>query len=161
VGGILQRVHRDAFFPQEEIMERAPRPCNLGGLHVLIVDDNADFREVLASTFDYYGALVTRASSPRAALAILRRTRVDVIVSDLSMPGEDGLSFLRRLRALPDREGGAIPAVALTGLDDSHEDQVLAAGFQAYLRKPPDFAEMCRVLARLGLPAEVRLADTA
>ena len=142
-------------------MERAPRPCNLGGLHVLIVDDNADFREVLASTFDYYGALVTRAPSPRAALAILRRTRVDVIVSDLSMPGEDGVSFIRRLRALPDREGGATPAVALTGLEDSNEEQVLAAGFQAYLRKPPDFVQMCRVLARLGLPADVHLADTA
>ena len=142
-------------------MEHAPRPCNLGGLHVLIVDDNADFREVLASSFDYYGALVTRASSPRAALALLRRTRVDVIVSDLSMPGEDGLAFVKRLRALPDEEGGAVPAIALTGFDHPNEQHALAAGFQAYLRKPPDFGAMCRVFARLGLPAEIRLADTA
>jgi CheY-like chemotaxis protein len=82
-------------------MEHAPRPCNFGGLHVLIVDDNADFREVLASSFDQYGALVTRASSSRAALALLRRTRVDVIVSDLSMPGEDGLTFVSACARYP------------------------------------------------------------
>ena len=86
---------------------------------------------------------------------------LDVIVSDLSMPGEDGLTFVKRLRALPDEEGGAVPAIALTGFDHPNEQHALAAGFQAYLRKPPDFGAMCRVFARLGLPAEIRLADTA
>jgi CheY-like chemotaxis protein len=142
-------------------MEHAPRPCNFGGLHVLIVDDNADFREVLASSFDFYGALVTRAPSPRAAFALIRRTHIDVIVSDLSMPGEDGLAFIRRLRMLPAGEGGAIPAVALTGFEHPDEHEALGAGFQAYIRKPPDFAELCRLFARLGLPAELRLAESA
>jgi two-component system, chemotaxis family, CheB/CheR fusion protein len=143
-------------------MERAPRPCDLGGLHVLHVEDNADFREALASVLDFYGALVTSAPSPTAAFALLRRRHVDVIVSDLALRGEDGLSFIRRLRALPASAGGAIPAVALTGLDHAvYERQALAAGFQAYLEKPPDLGQLFRVFGRLGLPVDIGLADIA
>jgi hypothetical protein len=53
---------------------------------------------------------------------------------------------------LPASAGGAIPALALTGLDHAlYEDQALAAGFQTYMEKPPDFGELCRVFSRLGL----------
>jgi CheY-like chemotaxis protein len=87
---------------------------------------------------------------------------VDVIVSDLALRGEDGLSFIRRLRALPASVGGAIPAVALSGLDHAlYEDQALAAGFQAYLQKPLDFGELCRVFSRLGLPVDIGFAGIA
>ena len=135
-------------------MDGTRRPYNLRGIHVLIVDDNPDAREIIAWTLSYCGAVVTRASSPRAAFALLERFGPDVVVCDFSMPGEDGFSFIRRVRALPSA-GRNVPAVALTGFDGiANAAAAKTAGFQEYLVKPFDLASFCAALRRIGFAVD-------
>ena len=135
-------------------MDGTRRPYNLRGIHVLIVDDNADAREIIAWTLSYCGAIVTRASSTRAAFALLERFRPDVVVCDFSMPGEDGFSFIRRVRALATAVCD-VPAVALTGFDGiANATAAKKAGFNAYLVKPFDLASFCGALRRLGFAVD-------
>jgi CheY-like chemotaxis protein len=84
------------------------------------------------------------------ALELVPRVRPDVIVSDIGMPGEDGYSFIRRLRKLSREDGGRTPAVALTAYARS-EDRTLAlkAGFQSHASKPVDSQELLLVIANL------------
>jgi CheY-like chemotaxis protein len=121
---------------------------DLRGLKVLIVDDDADARDLLEVTLDYCGALATPASSARAALAWLEARRPDLIISDLGMPGEDGLWFIRQVRGLSSPVS-TIPAVALTGFDGLRF-AAEAAGFNAYLVKPLELAAFSDALQRLG-----------
>jgi CheY-like chemotaxis protein len=135
---------------REDSVEKLDRTFDLRGLHVLVVDDNADAREIVAWTLNYFGAVVTRASSPAVALALLHRITPDLIVSDFSMPGEDGFSFMRRVRALP-APVRDVPAIALTGFDGiANAAAARAAGFNAYLVKPLEVGAFCRELTRLG-----------
>jgi CheY-like chemotaxis protein len=122
----------------------------------LVVDDNADAREIVAWTLSYCGAVVTRASSARAALALLEQLRPDVIVSDFSMPDEDGFSFIRRVRQLPS-SARDVCAVARTGFDGiANAAAAKAAGFHAYLVKPFDLGSFCAALRRLGFAVDGR-----
>jgi CheY-like chemotaxis protein len=123
-------------------------PFDLRGLSVLIGEDNADVRDVLAAMFDCCGALVTPASSARAALAWLDVHQPDPIISDLGMPGEDGLWFIRQVRGLSSPVS-TIPAVALTGFDDLRSEAE-AAGFNVYLVKPLELLAFPEVLQGLG-----------
>jgi CheY-like chemotaxis protein len=123
-------------------------PFDLRGLNVLIVDDDADARDLLEATLDYCGALATPASSARAALAWLEARPPDLIISDLGMPGEDGLWFIRQVRGLSSPVS-TIPAVALTGFDGLRSEAE-AAGFNVYLVKPFELVAFSDVLQRLG-----------
>src|SRR5690606_1152743 len=91
-----------------------PRPAELRGLDVLVVEDEEDAREMLASMLLGCDARVTSVASVREALDALSRGPVDLVVSDIGMPGEDGYSLIRRLRSLPDESLRRVPAVALT-----------------------------------------------
>jgi len=123
-------------------------PFDLRGLHVLIVDDDADASDLLATMLNSYGAEVTSASSARAALAWLKRRHPDLIISDLGMPREDGLWFIRQVRGWSSSVR-TIPAVALTGFDGlRHEAE--AAGFNAYMVKPFQLATFSEALKHLG-----------
>ena len=84
----------------------------------MVVDDDRDARELLTATLGYYGADVTAAESAAEALALLPEVRPDVLLSDIGMSGEDGYSFIRRVRALPADRGGLVPAVAITAYAD-------------------------------------------
>src|SRR5262249_51156726 len=89
---------------------------SLDGLRILVVDDEADARDLLAIRLQQYGAEVVTAGSVEAAMEILAQegSRPDLIVSDIAMPGEDGYSLIRRVRALDPGQGGRIPAIAVT-----------------------------------------------
>jgi CheY-like chemotaxis protein len=120
------------------------------GVHVLVVDDDDDARQLLRTILQYCGALVTVASSAREAITVLTRVTPDAIVSDIAMPEQDGYWLIRELRALPAAGGGGVPAIALTAHGVAHgPDRTLAAGFQAHLRKPVDPWELCRAVAGL------------
>jgi CheY-like chemotaxis protein len=120
------------------------------GVHILVVDDDDDARELLRTILHYCGALVTVAASAREAMMVLARVTPDAIVSDIAMPDHDGYWLIRELRALPHTQGGAIPAIALTAHGAAHgPDRTLAAGFHAHLRKPVDPWELCRAVAGL------------
>jgi CheY-like chemotaxis protein len=123
---------------------------SLNGISVLIVDDNHDARYVLEATLQYAGALAIVAESGKEALAQLAQVRVDVIVSDISMPGFSGHDFIRAVRQLPAPTGDT-PAIAVTAFDEEGQrGQAVSAGFNVYLVKPVDQEILAREIARLG-----------
>ncbi len=122
----------------------------LAGLKVLVVDDEADARDLLQLLFEHRDAAVTSAASVAEALELVPRVRPDVIVSDIGMPGEDGYSFIRKLRKFSREDGGRTPAVALTAYARSEDrTAALKAGFQSHASKPVDAQELLLVIANL------------
>jgi CheY-like chemotaxis protein len=108
----------------------------LDGVRVLIVDDDDGIRFAVRLLLEQCGAIVTDAPSAEAALALLRRERPDVLLSDLTMPTYDGYWLIHQVRRLPAEGGGATPAAAVTGhADPEDRARVLRAGFQAHLPK--------------------------
>jgi CheY-like chemotaxis protein len=130
-------------------------PPDLAGLHVLIVDDEPDAREVLAQIVRRAGADVTTAGSTREALEVLARPaaagRPDVLVSDIAMPDEDGYALVRGVRSLAPDAGGTIPAIAMTAYArDEDRQRALSAGFQMHLAKPVEPPDLIAALAQLA-----------
>ncbi|MGH9849000.1 MAG: hybrid sensor histidine kinase/response regulator [Blastocatellia bacterium] len=126
---------------------------SLDGLRILVVDDEADARDLLAIRLQQYGADVITAASVEAALELLTQLgpRPDLIVSDIAMPGEDGYSLMRRVRALELEQGGRIPAIALTAYSRTKDRvQALAAGFQLHVPKPVNAAELAHAIASIA-----------
>ncbi len=111
----------------------------LRGATVLLADDDDDARELLVFALKAGGARVMSAASAREALTLVRTLVPTVLVTDISMPGEDGYWLLTEVRKMLHARGVRIPAVACTALAREHtKDAVLAAGFQAYVTKPVD-----------------------
>jgi CheY-like chemotaxis protein len=130
-------------------------PPRLTGLRILLVDDDPDSLETMTMLLELDGAFVTAVGSARDALQALEQNTPDVLLSDLSMPGEDGYALIGKVRALPADRGGRVPAAAVTART-SVEDRrrVLAAGFQVHVPKPVHAMELATVVARLaGLSA--------
>jgi PAS domain S-box-containing protein len=128
-----------------------PDGPDLEGLHVLFVDDEPDARELVEEFLRGRGAKVTTAASAEEALLSLRELRPDVLVSDIGMPKENGLTLLRKVRELRPDEGGNVPAIAVTGLASGEDArQALGAGFQAHLPKPLQLDKLVEALSRLG-----------
>jgi CheY-like chemotaxis protein len=122
----------------------------LSGIHILVVDDNRDAREIITTLLSYHGALVTAAASADAALRWFRHVKPDLIISDLAMPKKDGAALIREIRKLKRERGGAVPALAISGYDEQfHRQNVLTAGFQEYLVKPVDIRTLCTTIERL------------
>jgi CheY-like chemotaxis protein len=122
----------------------------LNGLHVLVVDDDRDSRELLTTLLSRSGASVTAAASVGEALERVRRDKPGFLISDIEMPGEDGYSFIRQVRAMEKQEGGWTPAIALTAhARPSDRMQALSAGFQMHLTKPIAPAELIVIIAGL------------
>jgi PAS domain S-box-containing protein len=128
----------------------ATRPERLDGLKVLVVDDEADTRELLRVGLGQYGAEVVTAGSAREALAAVERERPAVLVSDIGMPGEDGYDLIREVRALDARGGEELPAIALTAYARAEDRQrALAAGYQFHIPKPVEMSELASAVASL------------
>jgi len=125
-------------------------PPALRNLRALVVDDEKDTRELLAFVLNQCEVQVTLAASASEVIALLAREQFDVLISDIGMPTEDGLSLIRRLRRLPPSLGGHIPALALTAYARS-EDRIAAlkAGFQMHLAKPIEPNDLLVTIATL------------
>jgi PAS domain S-box-containing protein len=123
----------------------------LDGLRILVVDDDRDALDVASAVLGGAGAAVRTCASASEALEVLRQWRPDVMVSDIEMPGEDGYSLIRKVRALGGEEGSRIPAVALTAYGRA-EDRVrtLAAGYDLHVAKPVDPEDFTIIIARLA-----------
>jgi len=129
-------------------------PISLGGITVLVVDDEADAREPLRRVLEAHGAEVLTVRSADEALDALQRQRPDVLVSDIGMPGKDGYELIRIVRALPHVRGGGIPAIALTAFGrDEDRARSLAAGFMRHLAKPVEPADLVAAVADLLTPS--------
>jgi PAS domain S-box-containing protein len=123
----------------------------LEGLHILVVDDEEDGRTLVTAVLEKCGAKVTAADSAAAGLSLIQKLRPDILLSDLGMPGEDGYSLIKKVRALPAEQGGTIPAAALTAYARVEDRmKVLRAGFQIHLPKPIEPAELIAVVANLS-----------
>jgi CheY-like chemotaxis protein/anti-sigma regulatory factor (Ser/Thr protein kinase) len=121
----------------------------LEGVRVLVVDNDAETRDLLSQALAVNGARVTTAESAREAFAQLSTGGADVLVSDIGMPGEDGFSLMRRVRSLPGIPG-RIPAIALTAYARaSDQAEAMEAGYQMYLAKPVELAALQAGLATL------------
>ena len=124
---------------------------SLDGLSVLIVDDDDESRQVIATHLEQHQARVLTASSSPHAVTLLQRERVDVLITDIAMPGEDGYALLRKIRASSASAIASIPAAALTALAREEDRQrALQAGFQLHLAKPVDVQSLVAAIATLG-----------
>ena len=119
----------------------------LMGIHVFLIEDNEDTRALLGDTLEHCGAVVSIYSSADAAMADLPEFVPTVFICDLSMPGLDGLSFMRRMRQLPAERGGEIPSIAITAYyEDFAAAAALEAGFNAYMTKPIKLEQLARLV---------------
>ena len=120
----------------------------LDGLRILVVDDEADTRELLKEGLQYCGATVSVAGSAAEALEALTTTQPDVLISDIGMPGVDGYDLIRQVRGLPREHGGKVPAIALTAYTRTEDRlQSLRAGYDMHVPKPVELAELVAVAA--------------
>jgi signal transduction histidine kinase len=120
----------------------------LTGLRLLVVDDEADARELVARLLRDAGAEVETADSAATALDALPRFRPDLLVSDIGMPEQNGYQLLESVRAIPAFAG--LPAIALTAFARPEDrGRALNAGFQMHVAKPVDAGEL--LAAVLGL----------
>jgi two-component system, chemotaxis family, CheB/CheR fusion protein len=131
----------------------APDTIDLTGIHVLIVDDEADIRALATMSLEQYGATVTATASVAAALQTLQTNpqTYQVLLSDIGMPGQDGWALIRQVRALSAEAGGQIPAAALTAYT-SNRDQEMAIrlGFQTHIAKPIEPDKLAAIVADLA-----------
>jgi CheY-like chemotaxis protein/anti-sigma regulatory factor (Ser/Thr protein kinase) len=131
-----------------------PETTRLDGVSVLVVDDEADARQLMAHTLQMSGATVKLADNAHDALDILEHVAMDVLLADLAMPGEDGFALIRKVRASGAPNVSAIPAAAVTAFTrDEYRQHALAAGFQLHLGKPFDPGELVRTVQQLAHPA--------
>jgi hypothetical protein len=120
-------------------------------VRVLLVEDDADTRELLTTLLQRCGARVTAVGSASEALMTIALTQPDVLVSDIAMPGEDGYALIRKIRLRDADQGRWLPAVALTAYArDEDRARALAAGYQRHLTKPVDPAALARTVAVLS-----------
>jgi signal transduction histidine kinase len=120
----------------------------LDGVRVLVVDDEPDAARLAEVILTKAGAQVRTCFVAAEALEIFRRWRPHVLVSDIEMPGEDGYSLIRKVRALGAAEGGETPAVALTAYGRTVDrKRSLDAGFSMHVPKPVDPGELTAIVA--------------
>jgi signal transduction histidine kinase/CheY-like chemotaxis protein len=125
-------------------------PPSLAGVRVLLVDNDADARELITMMLAEGGAEVRTAASATEALAACDEWRPDVLISNIGMPGEDGYTLMKKLRARESERGGHIPAIALTAYG-RQEDRLraLSVGYESHVPKPVEPAELLVVVASL------------
>jgi CheY-like chemotaxis protein len=118
----------------------------LAGVHVLVVEDTDDSRELLRIALEYCGARVTTAASAEEAKRILESVRPHVLVSDIAMP-DDGIELIREVMTVAQRKGLRIPAIAITAYRGRREE-LLAEGFAELVEKPIDPIALCGTIRR-------------
>jgi CheY-like chemotaxis protein len=144
----LAAAPREGASPLTGEQPRGTEESRQEGLTVLLVDDEEDAREALRLILQQNGMLVTTAASAREAYDLAERLQPDILLSDIAMPGEDGLSLIRRVRMLPFDRGGQVPAIALSAYAGAEDRRrALLAGFQRHISKPVDPAHL---LAAIG-----------
>ncbi|MCC5645140.1 PAS domain-containing protein [Nostoc sp. CHAB 5824] len=125
----------------------------LEGLCILAVDDQADSRDLIKWMLEDFGAEVVVVTSAREAIAALTESprRYDVLLADIGMPDEDGISLIRQVRTLDAEAGGQIPAAAITAYVTEQERQMaIDAGFQMHLAKPIELTQLVFMIANLS-----------
>ena len=141
-------VRRLVHEPEPAVDDVLPA-VDLMGKFVLLVDDDEATRELMATILTQFGARVTAVDGARAAMSQIDIEVPSLIIADIGMPGEDGLSMMRRIRSQHANKGSAVPAIALSAYARSEDRQAaLDAGFDEFLTKPAMPAEILRAVDR-------------
>jgi PAS domain S-box-containing protein len=136
------RVHPAArdLLPPNDATDR------LDGMTILVVDDEADTRELLKQGLEFCGATVTVVGSAAEAVQMIMTRTPDILISDIGMPGVDGYDLIKQIRALPSSKGSKVPAIALTAYTRVEDRlQSLRAGYDMHVPKPVELAELVAV----------------
>src|SRR5881296_235875 len=116
-------------------------PQTLAGIRILVVEDDGDNREVLATTLTIEGAIVTAVSTASDALTLL--PGADLILTDFALPGDDAVRLLERVN----KQASPIPVIVISGYDVVQEPRLAAAPFARKLLKPVDVDQLCAEIA--------------
>ena len=147
VGAETRSSMADGAFPLEHDGHGIP---SIDGVSVLVVDDDEQSRDVVAAHLHGSNAAVLTAASASEALEMLRSRRVDVLLADIGMPGEDGYALIEKVRRAEALQVASIPAAALTAFArDEDRQRALQAGYQLHLAKPVDASSLVAAVANL------------
>jgi len=132
----------------------------LSGIHILVVEDDADTRELLRFLLQNEGGTVTATASTQEGLSAYERSRPQVIVADIGMPDHNGYALIGRVRARDRAFGNVVPAIALTAFASSMDrDTVLTAGFQVHMAKPFEPEKLISTIVALAAKYRQHNAD--
>ena len=137
----MDRTPRDGGHDGEERLERTT---------VLLVEDDAATREVLAALLTCYGASVVSTDSVAGALRQLDALQPSVLISDIGLPDDDGYALIDRVRRREGRSLQHLPALAISGYGGDVDERARAAGFDAFLAKPVDTGALLQWLCALN-----------
>lgn len=138
------RVHPGA----RDLLPPADTSDRLDGLRILVVDDEADTRDLLQQGLEFCGATVKVVGSAAEAIDSLKINIPDILISDIGMPGTDGYAFIRQVRQLTPQRGGKVAAIALTAYTRVEDRlQALRAGYDMHVPKPVELTELVAVAA--------------
>ena len=130
---------------------------DLSGVHVLVVDDHGDSRDLIRAVLETCGAEVDTAGDVDEAMTAFTHRVPNVLISDIGMPGQDGYALIQKVRRLPANRGGGVPAAALSAYARTEDRRrALNAGYSMHLAKPIEPGELIDVVASL-----TRFATTA
>ncbi len=161
VGESERGAQEDARASERREGNGPPRPV-LSGTRVLVVDDEPDAREMLHAALAQFGANVMTAANAREASELIERWHPDVVAADIGMPGEDGYSLIKRVRALPPQRGGTIPAIAVTAYaQEEDRARALASGYQEHLPKPVEPLQLAVAVRQILKRGAQRKGDEA
>lgn len=128
----------------------ASKSLPLNDMRILVVDDDTDSRDFVAFVLEQDGAFVMTVSSAEEALQALAEVKLDVLVSDISMPDMDGYMLIHQVRTRTPEQGGQIPAIALTAFArNNDQEKALNAGFQMHLSKPLNPEKLIAAIVKL------------
>lgn len=132
-----------------------PRSIDLEDAHVLIVDDEPDARELLRVLLAETGARISEAASAKEALEVVRHEHPDILLADLTLPGEDAYALMHSIRSLPEEDGGNIRSIAISAYARREDRRrAMAAGFNDHLAKPLQPADLYAALQGLWMEPE-------
>jgi CheY-like chemotaxis protein len=123
---------------------------SLEGVRVLIVDDEADSRDLVRRVLAQCHAEVLTAASAAEGLEVLKAAKPHIVVSDIGMPETDGYQFMRQVRSLSGEDGGRTPGIALTAFARSEDrTRAMLAGYQVHIAKPIEPSELLATVGSL------------
>jgi PAS domain S-box-containing protein len=132
------------------------------GLSILIIEDDADSREMLSVLLENVGAVPVAAATVGEGLRLLGDLEIDVVLSDIGMPGRDGFDLIRTLRSFPNPRVQHAPALAVTAFTRKEDrERILAAGFDAHVAKPVEPRELFAAIADTVRRRQSRTGATA
>jgi CheY-like chemotaxis protein len=132
-------------------------------LQILLAEDNPVNQQLVIRLLEKRGQFVTVVSDGREALAILKKSRFDLVLMDVQMPGMDGLQATAAIRKEEEGTGKHLPIIALTAhAMEGDRQRFLAAGMDGYVPKPLKVEDLVQAIENLGWPPEVaQMATTA